>query len=304
MNKRLSSLSIAIAAAAGLVLGGCVQNLVPVEFYGLCGFPDDAAICAPPAGKCGVYQNGQLYLYYQQRGSLDMVAEFHNQRVDNTEFVPGGVNSANAEITEFHYKFSASPPVALAARTVRTLTTPIASSGTSTLWIPVIPRETVSELRAGALYTGAITVELYGTGRFGDGSTFETAKITIPTNVGFGLPPATTCADPTASPVFCPSEFQTHSFDCVTSGSGSTALTIGGTITGLTGTGLVLATPGQSDLSVTAGDTTFQFGSSVADGSTYNVTIVTQPTGQTCTVFNGSGTVAGAPVSSVSVSCI
>lgn len=303
MNTRLTSLPLVVAAVAGLAVGGCALNPVPVEFYGFCGFDDIAAVCAPPAGKCGTYQNGQLYLYYNQRGSLDMVSEFHNQRIDNTDVTPGGVNSANAQITQFHYTFAGNPPIVLPGRTVRVLTTPIAASGTSTLWIPVIPPETVADLRGGAAYDGQIDVTLYGTGRFGDGSSFETAKIIVPTWVDSTSPPATTCTDPAATPVFCPSPYQTHTFDCITSGGGATGLTLGGTITGLTTSGLILGSTGQTDLPVSSGATTFTFGSTVTDGSTYNVTIVQQPTGQTCTVFNGSGTVSGGSVSTVSVTC-
>ena len=39
------------------------------------------------------------------------------------------------------------------------------------------------------------------------------------------------------------------------------------------------------------------------DLSPYSVTIFTQPAGQTCTVSNGGGTLAGANVTGVSVSC-
>lgn len=63
---------------------------------------------------------------------------------------------------------------------------------------------------------------------------------------------------------------------------------LGGTVKGLTGTGLVLAN--GSDLSsvqpsATAGaDVSFIFPTKVANGSPYGVTVLTQPTGQTCAV--------------------
>ena len=47
----------------------------------------------------------------------------------------------------------------------------------------------------------------------------------------------------------------------------------------------------------------FQF-PPLADGSTYDVTVGAQPTGQTCSVNNGSGTLAGADVSNVEANCI
>jgi 6-phosphogluconolactonase (cycloisomerase 2 family) len=77
--------------------------------------------------------------------------------------------------------------------------------------------------------------------------------------------------------------------------------TIGGTVTGLTGTGLVLQDNGGDDLPVTA-DGAFTFATKVNSGGAYAVTVKTQPSGQTCTVANGSG-MASANVTNVAVSC-
>ena len=67
----------------------------------------------------------------------------------------------------------------------------------------------------------------------------------------------------------------------------STTYTIGGRISGLTGTGLVLQDNGGDDLSVAAGATSFTFPTALASGSSYNVTVLTQPSNpaQTCTVI-------------------
>ena len=78
--------------------------------------------------------------------------------------------------------------------------------------------------------------------------------------------------------------------------------TIGGTVSGLTVVGLVLQDNGSNNLAVSASGT-FTFSNSVASGSAYNVTVLTQPTGQSCTVTNGSGT-ANAKVSNVGVACV
>ncbi|MEH6584815.1 MAG: hypothetical protein V7754_23035, partial [Halioglobus sp.] len=48
----------------------------------------------------------------------------------------------------------------------------------------------------------------------------------------------------------------------------------------------------------------FTFATLVANSSPYAVTVLTQPTGQTCTVTAGSGAVAGANVTSVAVNCV
>ena len=78
--------------------------------------------------------------------------------------------------------------------------------------------------------------------------------------------------------------------------------TVGGSVTGLTGTGLVLQNNGGDNLAVAANGA-FIFTTSVGAGSPYSVTVFTQPTGQTCTVTNGSGT-ANADVTNVAVSCV
>ena len=76
---------------------------------------------------------------------------------------------------------------------------------------------------------------------------------------------------------------------------------IGGTVSGLTGTA-VLENNGVEDLSVSANGT-FTFGSLVDQSAPYDVTVQTDPSDQACTVANGSGTVASANVTNVSVTC-
>ena len=81
--------------------------------------------------------------------------------------------------------------------------------------------------------------------------------------------------------------------------------TVGGTIDGLVGSGLVLQNNGGDDLQVASGGS-FTFANAVPSGASYNVTIAAQPTGpaQACTVTNGSGVVGGAQVTSVQISCV
>ena len=70
---------------------------------------------------------------------------------------------------------------------------------------------------------------------------------------------------------------------------------------------LVLQDNGGNNLSVGAGATSFTFTTAIASGSTYNVTVFSQPSNpaQTCGVTaGGSGTVASANVTSVVVTCI
>jgi hypothetical protein len=79
------------------------------------------------------------------------------------------------------------------------------------------------------------------------------------------------------------------------------AFTVGGTITGLA-SGMVLQNNGGDNLTLNANGS-FTFPTPVAAGSTYNVTVLTQPIGATCTVTNGSGTIGGANVTNVAVTC-
>ncbi len=86
------------------------------------------------------------------------------------------------------------------------------------------------------------------------------------------------------------------------SGSHSSTFTVGGSVSGLTASGLILENNGADALTVASGATSFTFSTAVASGAAYAVTIQTQPTGETCTVVNASG-MASADVTGVAVSC-
>lgn len=79
---------------------------------------------------------------------------------------------------------------------------------------------------------------------------------------------------------------------------------VGGTVTGLQGSGLVIREVITSN-DLTPGNGTFAFPYNFSDADAYEVRIITQPTDpiQTCTVERGTGTVAGADVVDVLVSC-
>ena len=77
--------------------------------------------------------------------------------------------------------------------------------------------------------------------------------------------------------------------------------TIGGNVSGLSGT-LVLQDNGGDDKTITASGG-FTFATSLASGSLYAVTIKTQPMGQTCTLSMSSGTVTNANITGVALTC-
>jgi hypothetical protein len=82
-----------------------------------------------------------------------------------------------------------------------------------------------------------------------------------------------------------------------------TTFTIGGTVTGLTGAGLVLQDNNGDNLTLAAKATSFTFATAVSSGGAYSVSILTQPAGESCKVTGGSGT-ASANVTSVKVACV
>jgi 6-phosphogluconolactonase len=79
---------------------------------------------------------------------------------------------------------------------------------------------------------------------------------------------------------------------------------VGGTVNGLAGTGLVLQNNAGGNLAVAAAGS-FTFASRLTGGAAYNVTVSAQPVNpsQTCAVTGGTGTVASADVNSITVSC-
>jgi 6-phosphogluconolactonase len=84
------------------------------------------------------------------------------------------------------------------------------------------------------------------------------------------------------------------------------AYTVGGSVNGLAGTGLVLQNNGGNDVAI-ATSGTFSFSQSLANGATYTVSILSHPANpsQTCSVTSGgSGTVAAANVTAVVIDCV
>jgi hypothetical protein len=93
---------------------------------------------------------------------------------------------------------------------------------------------------------------------------------------------------------------------CGTGGTNSSpaTFTVGGAVSGLKGSGLVLQNNGGDNLAVSANGSSFAFTTALASGAAYSVTVLTQPTNpnQTCIVASGSGTLVG-NISNVSVTC-
>jgi len=86
-------------------------------------------------------------------------------------------------------------------------------------------------------------------------------------------------------------------------GHGPTSFTIGVTVSGLTGSGLVLQNNGTGSLAVSANGN-FSFPGVLASGTSYQVSVVTQPSGpaQSCAVSGGTGIVANSNIDAI-VTC-
>lgn len=82
----------------------------------------------------------------------------------------------------------------------------------------------------------------------------------------------------------------------------SSVYSLGGTVSGLSGSGLVLAN-GSDSVKVASGASSFVLGNGVVAGASYDVTVKAQPIGETCVVMQGAGTMPAASVSTVAVSC-
>jgi hypothetical protein len=82
------------------------------------------------------------------------------------------------------------------------------------------------------------------------------------------------------------------------------AYTVGGTVTGLSGSGLVLQNNLDPGFSVSAPGA-FTLPGSFKSGAAYSVSVVTQPSSptQNCVVTNGAGTVGSSNVTNVAVAC-
>ncbi len=126
-----------------------------------------------------------------------------------------------------------------------------------------------------------------------DGASYAVTVKTQPSS------PAQNCVVTSGSGLVSGGDVKSVSVACTTSG-----FTVGGHVTGLTGSGLVLQDNGGDDLPISSSQA-FTFSKTVGSGATYSVTVKTQPTGpvQVCTVSKGSGTITNANVTDVAVNC-
>ena len=125
------------------------------------------------------------------------------------------------------------------------------------------------------------------------GSTYAVTVLTQPSN------PAQTCVVS-----FSGSGTATATVTDIQIGCANNTFTIGGSVTGLSGTGLVLQDNGSNNLPINANGS-YTFPTPLSRGSNYNVTVLTQPSNpaQTCGVSNGFGTNLNGNATSINVAC-
>lgn len=115
-------------------------------------------------------------------------------------------------------------------------------------------------------------------------------------NVSIKTQPANQVCTPTMnSGVVSDANITTVDISCVT------AYSVGGTISGLSGS-VLLQNTSTEELLVN-GDGNFVFATPVLSGRPYNVTVKTQPPGQTCTTSNSSGLISTVDITNVQITC-
>jgi len=126
-----------------------------------------------------------------------------------------------------------------------------------------------------------------------NGAAYAVTLVTQP-----AYPPASqTCTVTMGSGTVTAANVTTVAITCTTN-----TFTIGGTVSGLTGT-LVLRNNGGDNKTITANGA-YTFTTPIASGMIYAVTRFTNPANQNCTISNGSGTVGGANITNANASCV
>lgn len=115
-------------------------------------------------------------------------------------------------------------------------------------------------------------------------------------------PSGQTCAVANGSGTVGKADVSNVSVTCTSTG-GPTTYSIGGTVSGLAGSVTLANGITLTEIVTVTANGSFTFPTRVVNGSAYAVMVTTQPSGQTCSVVNGSGSVASASVTNISVAC-
>ena len=125
-----------------------------------------------------------------------------------------------------------------------------------------------------------------------NGSTYEVTILTQPQNLTCSL------SNSTGSGTINNANVTNVTITC-----SAITYSVGGTLVGYTFTDPVLIQNNNADNLFLSANGIFTFPTRIAQSSSYNVTVLTQPAGQLCTVENGSGTKDMADVTNVVIRC-
>ncbi len=91
---------------------------------------------------------------------------------------------------------------------------------------------------------------------------------------------------------------------CSSGGGGpAPTYTVGGSVTGLGNTPVVLQNNNGAETLSISTNTTYTFTTALTQGTAYNITVLTQPTGYSCSVSNSTGTVGQQNITTIAVTC-
>jgi 6-phosphogluconolactonase (cycloisomerase 2 family) len=162
----------------------------------------------------------------------------------------------------------------------------------------------VAGLAGGSLVlrnNGGADLTISANGPFSLGTAIASGSNYSVTIQGQPSPPVQTCTLANGAGTVAAGNVSNIAITCVTH-----TFTVGGTVTGITGGGVILRNNGGDDLNMPA-DGAFVFSQPVASGSNYAVSVgVRNPPGvprQRCTVIAGTGTVTNAAITHIDVGC-
>jgi hypothetical protein len=289
-TRVLLVLTLALAACAG------PNESSAVSFDSVCALTSSCTFAA----KCDAQYIGVFQFDASAATEFWMPVQMSNRLPSITNTDTGQVSNQNAHVTRFDITYT-NFPLASASWSTNQL---VPSNGTAVIGVEVVPPQ--AALLPAPAAAVQVLAKVVAHGFFDSGAAFETGEFPVAFTYCDGCLAVPVCGAGTP-PVGCGSYGTSPSnVTCGGGGSGSTTFSIGGSIQGLTGSGLVLTlfTPGGlPDVSVKATDKSFVFSSQLADGTKYDVRVLSNPAGQSCTVSNGSGTVNGTSVSSITVTC-
>jgi hypothetical protein len=132
----------------------------------------------------------------------------------------------------------------------------------------------------------------------------QTSKLTITPNSGYTIASVTGCGGTLSGNTYATGAITAPCTVTATFTSTVNTRTVGGSVSGLTGSGLRLAlTAGNQTVNVSPDVSSYVFPTAVSSGTAYTVSVQTQPTGLTCSITNASGTVGATNVTNANVTC-